>query len=117
MAAWLKFRGGVELVGGLLALIPAFFPRGIGIYTSPPVRYSMKPIDFELPSLEPRLQRRFRHLVQAHLQVSPAAAPGVKALPGAASAFASTQAAWRFFNNPSVSLPGLAEPLLAHARR
>jgi hypothetical protein len=37
-------------------------------------------------------------------------------LPTAAQAFASTQAAWRFYANPRVPLTQLAQPLLAHAR-
>jgi hypothetical protein len=44
-------------------------------------------------------------------------AAGIKALPGASSAFASTQAAWRFYNNPSILLPDLARPLIEHGRR
>lgn len=49
--------------------------------------------------------------MQEHLDASSRAAHGLKALPGAASAFASTQAAWRFFANPRVTLPALVEPL------
>jgi hypothetical protein len=41
----------------------------------------------------------------------PAVAAGVKALPGTGKAFAATQAAWRFFKNPRVTLPKLIEPL------
>jgi hypothetical protein len=69
-----------------------------------------------LPPLEPRLQQRYEQLVKESLQVSQAVAAGIKALPTAASAFAQTQAAWRFLNNPNVTLPALAEPLLARAR-
>lgn len=39
-------------------------------------------------------------------------AAGVRALPGAADAFAATQAAWRFYNNDATTLPALAGPLL-----
>lgn len=42
-------------------------------------------------------------------------AAGAKALPNQASAFASTQAAWRFYQNPRVSLEGLAAPLVKEA--
>src|SRR5262249_11628376 len=42
---------------------------------------------------------------------------GLAALPGLASAFASTQAAWRFYANPRVTLPQLARPLLDAARQ
>jgi Transposase DDE domain len=68
------------------------------------------------PLLEPRLQRRYQKLVQEHLAVTDAVAPGLRALPGAALAFASTQAAWRFYGNERVSLVQLAQPLLAGAR-
>ena len=69
-----------------------------------------------LPPLEPRLQRRHQHLVQEHLRVSQRVAAGLKALPGAATSFASTQAAWRFYHNERVGLPALAQPLIAHGR-
>jgi len=69
-----------------------------------------------LPPLEPRLQQRYHQLVQEQLHLSQSMAAGLNALPGAAQSFASTQAAWRFYKNPSVTLPALAQPLLAHAR-
>jgi hypothetical protein len=69
-----------------------------------------------LPPLEPRLRRRYHQLVQEQLHVSQSVAAGLNALPGAASSFASTQAAWRFYNNPDVTLPALTQPLLARAR-
>src|SRR6516162_4091198 len=40
-----------------------------------------------------------------------ALAAGVHSLPGVGTAFAATQAAWRFLHNPRVTLPALAEPL------
>ncbi len=49
------------------------------------------------PSLEPRLQKRDQPLVQEHLPISQSVAAGLKALPGAAPSFASTQAASRFY--------------------
>jgi hypothetical protein len=52
-----------------------------------------------------------------HLQTAPELAAGLKALPQAATAFASTQAAWRFLANPRVTLPQLAAPLHAAARQ
>ncbi len=70
-----------------------------------------------LPPLEPRLQRRYQKLVQEHLQISQTVAAGLNALPGAASSFASAQAAWRFYRNGDVGLPALAEPLLEQGRR
>jgi hypothetical protein len=76
----------------------------------------MREVEFCLPEdLDARLQERYALLVKQHLNVSQPDAAGAKALPGAASAFACTQAAWRFYNNENVSLPGLAEPLLTHA--
>lgn len=69
-----------------------------------------------LPPLEPRLQQRYRQLVTEHLQISHSVAAGLNALPGAASSFASTQAAWRFYRNEHVSLPALAQPLIAQGR-
>lgn len=69
-----------------------------------------------LPPLEPRLQKRHQQLVQEHLQISQSVAAGLNALPGAATTFASTQAAWRFYHNEHVSLPALAQPLIDHGR-
>jgi hypothetical protein len=43
-------------------------------------------------------------------------AAGLRALPGRGTAFASTQAAWRFYRNPAVRLPHLVEPLHQAAR-
>ena len=68
------------------------------------------------PPLEPRLQRRYQKLVQEHLQISQSVAAGLNALPGGASSFASTQAAWRFYGNERVSLPALAQPLINQGR-
>lgn len=42
---------------------------------------------------------------------------GLAALPGAGSAWAATQAAWRFFNNTSVTPTALAVPLRSAVRR
>ena len=46
-----------------------------------------------------------------------AIAAGVKALPGTGSAFAATQAAWRFFANDRVTLAKLVQPLRAAGRQ
>lgn len=70
----------------------------------------------ELPPLEPRLQRRYQHLVKEHAHVSQRIAAGLSALAGTGTSLASTQAAWRFFRNPAVTLPALAQPLLQAAR-
>ncbi|GAC1355446.1 MAG: IS4-like element ISRba2 family transposase [Acidimicrobiales bacterium] len=69
-----------------------------------------------LPPLEKRLKARYLMLVQSHLHSAPKLAAGVASLPSTATAFAATQAAWRFFNNDRVSLAALAEPLRAVGR-
>jgi hypothetical protein len=51
-------------------------------------------------------------LVIEHLSPGQQLAAGLRAMPNTAKSFASTQAAWRFFNNPSIKLPGLMRPLL-----
>jgi hypothetical protein len=66
--------------------------------------------------LEPRLQKRYQKLVQEQLKASQSLAAGLNALPGIASSFASTQAAWRFYRNERVSLPALAQPLIEEGR-
>jgi hypothetical protein len=71
---------------------------------------------FEVPRLEPRLQRRYQHLVTEQMSIEDSVAAGLRALPGRGTAFASTQAAWRFYRNPAVTLPRLAEPLHQAAR-
>jgi hypothetical protein len=43
-------------------------------------------------------------------------AAGLAALPGITAAWASTQAAWRFFHNPAITPAKLAEPLRAAVR-
>jgi IS4 transposase len=76
----------------------------------------MRAFNYIPPQLEPRLQNRFQQLVQQHLHSAQTVAAGMKALPGVSSTFASTQAAWRFYQNPSILLPDLAKPLLEHGR-
>jgi hypothetical protein len=56
-------------------------------------------------------------LVTSHLQATQALASGLHALPGIATAFAATQAAYRFLNNDRIPLPSLAQPLLEAARQ
>src|SRR6266849_1699586 len=68
------------------------------------------------PDTDGRLELRFNRLVQEHMGASHATAAGPRLLPGEAKAFAATQAAWRFYKNERLSLPTLAEPLLACAR-
>lgn len=73
-------------------------------------------MNIPLPELEPRLQRRYQKLVNEHLHPSERPAAGSRAVPSITEAFASTQAAWRFYSNPDVTLPGLIAPLQDHAR-
>ncbi len=51
-------------------------------------------------------------MVMGHLQASQALAAGIHSVPDAAGSFAATLAAHRFLNNPRISLPALAEPLI-----
>jgi len=69
------------------------------------------------PPFDPRLQRRYEKLVNEHLHTSENQAAGSRALPSVNEAFASTQAAWRFYANPSVSLPKLLVPLAEQAQQ
>ena len=65
-----------------------------------------------LPDTDVRLSDRFDHLVKEHMGHGHIVAAGPRILPGNASAFAATQAAWRFYNNERLTLPTLAQPLL-----
>jgi hypothetical protein len=67
--------------------------------------------------LEKRLRGRYRTLVMQHLRAAGPLTTGLSALPGVASAFASTQAAWRSYADGRTTLPALAQPLLAAARQ
>jgi hypothetical protein len=62
------------------------------------------------------LQARYRKLVKHHLSTARGIAAGLRALPQTDSSFAAAQAAWRFYANPRVCLPQLAQPLLNQAR-
>jgi hypothetical protein len=55
-------------------------------------------------------------MVESHAQASQALASGIHALPDARSVFSATQAAYRFLNNPRVTLRALAKPLIEAAR-
>jgi hypothetical protein len=63
------------------------------------------------------LQRRYHQLIVSQLSSAQRLAAGVHAPPTLAKAFATTQAAWRFFSNDRINLPGLCTPLIEHARR
>ena len=51
-----------------------------------------------------------------HLNSAESVAAGLRALPGTSQAFASTQAAWRFYQNERVSYAQLADSLIARGR-
>lgn len=65
--------------------------------------------------LEKRLRDRYQHLVEHHFGQAKTTAAGPRILPAETEAFAATQAAWRFWYNPRVTLPSLTQPLLACA--
>jgi hypothetical protein len=56
-------------------------------------------------------------LVEAHQHVASKVAAGLSHLPDTKTAFAATQAAWRFFNNDRLTLSDLAQPLHDAARQ
>jgi hypothetical protein len=64
-----------------------------------------------------RLRERFDILVREHLAPHQRIAAGLRALPDTASAMAHTMAAWRFYNNPRVGLPQLADATLEALRQ
>lgn len=70
-----------------------------------------------MPDVEPRLNKRYQRLVDEHMNASEPLSAGLKALPDKISSFASTQAAWRFYANESVSLQVLQTPLTAAAHQ
>ena len=70
-----------------------------------------------LHGIDPRLSGRYSDLFLTHLSSAHKLAAGFHANPALSESFAATQAAWRFFNNDTVTLPVLAQPLLECARR
>lgn len=67
--------------------------------------------------MDSRLNDRYQRLVSEHMNSSERLSAGLKALPDKISSFASTQAAWRFYQNESISLAKLQEPLTAAAHQ
>ena len=61
--------------------------------------------------MDRRLQKRFVLLVKSHMHSVSELAAGLSGLPSENETFAATQAAWRFLNNPRVTLPSLVVPL------
>jgi len=70
-----------------------------------------------LSGIDARLIKRYDRIICEHMNVSGAAHAGLKALPDKISSFASTQAAWRFYQNEAVTLQKLQEPLTAAAHK
>lgn len=56
-------------------------------------------------------------LVESHGAAVQALASGIHAVSQSTNSFAATQAAWRFFHNPRISLSDLAAPLVEFARQ
>lgn len=65
--------------------------------------------------MEPRLEKRYKQLVRAHMQSTHELAAGVRSALNKNIAFSQTQAAWRFFNNERCTLSELSQPLLQAA--
>ena len=61
------------------------------------------------------MAKRYQQLVTEHLNSTDTLSAGLRVLPNKSTSFASTQAAWRFYKNDSVSLTKLHEPLLIAA--
>lgn len=56
-------------------------------------------------------------MVQSHSAANQALASGIHAVPDCSSSFAATQAAFRFLNNPRITLRQLSEPLIEAGRQ
>jgi hypothetical protein len=72
-------------------------------------------MNFTLPDVEKRLQKRYQQLVQEHAGHAHASASGPRLLPSDNTPQAGAMAAWRFYDNPRITLPRLAQPLLQAA--
>ncbi|MGH9941321.1 MAG: hypothetical protein ACRD9R_03060 [Pyrinomonadaceae bacterium] len=57
-----------------------------------------------VPNTDPRLQRRYRKLVQQHLSTARGIAAGLRVLPQRRTAMAAALGAYRFYANPRASL-------------
>ena len=66
--------------------------------------------------VDPRLERRYWKLVAEHSAALKSLAAGLRALPGAGKAFASTQAMWRFLKNDRMDRTTLMQPLWNQAK-
>jgi hypothetical protein len=65
-----------------------------------------------LNGVDKRLRKRYETLVAEHTGQAQTPSGGPRTLPSKAQAQAHSQATWRFFNNHSLSLPQLLQPLL-----
>lgn len=61
------------------------------------------------------MAKRYQQLVEESMNANDALSSGLRPLPKNITSFASTQAAWRFYKNDSVTLEKLQEPLLQAA--
>ena len=67
--------------------------------------------------MDRRLQNRYRTIVKQQVQTAQALAAGLHTLPSVQTPFSTTQAAWRFLNNPRVSRPQLVETVRKAGRQ
>ena len=65
----------------------------------------------ELSNIDPRINYRYQHMVKEHININKTVSAGHKSLMSTNTSFASTQAAWRFYQNPKVTLNKLIGPL------
>lgn len=66
--------------------------------------------------VDARLEKRYWKLVGEHSGMLKPLAAGLRALPGANKAFASTQGMWRFLSNDRMPATTLVQPLWSHAQ-
>ncbi len=72
---------------------------------------SLPTVEPALPDIDRRLQKRYHLLVAEHCGPAQATAPGPRLLPAVTTTWAATQAAWRFYHNPTLNPKLLAQPL------
>lgn len=70
----------------------------------------------EIKLKDERLNKRWFKLVRSQIKVASSLAAGVGGLPDNLSAFAATQAAWRFYSNERIELKELVQPLRQYVR-
>lgn len=72
-------------------------------------------IPITLNGVDARLKARYQRMVIEQTHPSGKLSAGIKAMPDNISSFASTQAAWRFYQNEAIGLDTLQEPLTVAA--